>query len=71
MKFYNKNPKYRRTWTPVVIKNKSIKKLKRWCQNQDGERFFYTNEYDSMISWTLTFLFESPEDAIRFKLING
>lgn len=61
MKFYNKNPKLRDTWTQIVLcpaMPNSIVKL--WAQRHPGTGRFY-GKYD-------TWQFENEADALLFKL---
>lgn len=60
MKYWNKSKYNRDHWT-VVKCSVPFESAKRWCQLQEGKRFFagpYTKEW----------MFESTEDALAFKL---
>ena len=63
MKYWNKQPGVRATWTEVKTTDffGSGEERKRWCQNQDSDGKFY---FYYQNSWW----FERPEDATLFTL---
>jgi hypothetical protein len=75
MKFYNKNPKLRNTWTKISPCDFDVIHLKKWCQNIGSDsRFYFKYSYQKfppfnkpMPSHTVWY-FENPEDALLFKL---
>ncbi len=62
MKYYNKNPKLRKTWTHVLINLNYGDKLKMWCVRNGSKSRFYFGKVQ--MDW----YFENSEDATAFSL---
>lgn len=75
MKYWNKQPRVRATWTKVVLNTTQQRKieLKRWCQNNGSPNKFYCAI--SIDTWPFfaesvnhIWWFENTEDATIFVL---
>ena len=70
MKYWNKQKRYRSTWTVVKIYKITYSPtwdaMKLWCQLNESKSRFYSAPYAPFIWY-----FENANDALVFKLTHG